>query len=149
MLLGCIRHHQRSQQAALHHSELTLDPLNPPHRQASMQQSAAGTFFASKMLNEETMSCEANRLDMFAFSIVTKGLATCSWKVVMFSVVISMLVVSSISSFASISSNTQFAAGNVTLSSVLRVASTRGVITVRSILSAWRALLNLETYGRA
>ena len=100
------------------------------------------------MLNQETMSCETNRLDMFAFSIMTKGLATCSWKVVILSVVILMSVASSISSFASISSNTQFAASNVVSSSALRVASTRGMIAVKSILHAWRAQLNLATCGR-
>ena len=68
------------------------------------------------MLNEETVSCET----MFAFSIVMKVLATCSWKVVL-SVVILMSVSSSTSSFASVSSNTQFAAGNVASSSALRV----------------------------
>ena len=73
---------------------------------------------------------------MFAFSSVMKGLATCSWKVVMISAVISMLVAPSFSLFASISSNTRFGAVNVTLLSVLRVAPTRGVIAVRSILSA-------------
>ena len=56
--------------------------------------------------------------------------------------VISTLVAFSISSFASISSNTQFVAGNVTLSSVLRVASTRGMILVSSteLCSTWQLM---------
>ena len=96
----------------------------------------------------KTMSCETNRLEMFAFSIVTKGLASRSWKVAMVSVVILMSVASSISSFASISSNTQFAAGNVTSSSVWRVASTRGVI-VASLFSLPGELCSIEKiHGR-
>ena len=35
ILLWCIRHHQQSQQVALHHSEITLDPLRP--RQAHLK----------------------------------------------------------------------------------------------------------------
>ena len=38
---------------------------------------------------------------------------------------------------------------HVTSSNVLRVASTRGVIPVKSILSPWGALLNLATCGGA
>ena len=97
------------------------------------------------------MLCERNQLGMFAFSIVTKGLTTCEGtcplKAVMLSVVISIIVAFSISFFASINANIQFAAGSVTLSSVLRVASTRGVVAVRSIPSACRALLNVATCG--
>ena len=68
------------------------------------------------MLNEETTSCETNWLDIFTFNIVTKGFPTCSWKEEMISVVILTSVAASRSSFASSSSNTQFAVGSVTSS---------------------------------
>lgn len=56
---------------------------------------SAGTFFRSKVLNEETISYETIVLDMLFFNVVMKDLATRSWKEMMLSVVTWMSVAAS------------------------------------------------------
>ena len=96
------------------------------------------------MLNEETTSCETNRLDILFFNVVIKGLATLSCKEVMLSVVILMSVAAFKSSSVSSNSNTQFAACNMASSSINKRGN-----SCQIIFSAWRDLLNLATCGRA
>ena len=72
-----IHHPAQSAQAVLHRNGRSVyrSTKSSPY-DSKPEESAACTFFESKMLNEEATSYETNLLNIMFFNIAMKGLAT-------------------------------------------------------------------------